>query len=300
MCTHIHGPTVLLYLYLYTCTGCPWFWLYLFLALSVVRSLSEGESFAVSHLSVSLHTVVVHSVIPTSGMYIHSGRLWCMYTGTEVYIHLKWGVYTPEPGCIYTLTGVYVHQNRCAHQIFPAVPLSALLSTLSNISFFFFVSFFLLFIFFWRNDSYFSPPRIFRCFFLCVFLPFCVSVCLSTENPLEDWPKDIIFFVRVASLLHGLCVQLSVHLPFLQIMVRRAQECLVQRYTPPSPLVYTQLLGKPYKQPNSYVVFVEIWASYSAKRKRGGWSIEAERGRKREGEKRIWEKEINVCRHVCI
>ncbi|PHJ15905.1 abc1 family protein, partial [Cystoisospora suis] len=74
---------------------------------------------------------------------------------------------------------------------------------------------------------------------------------LQEKNPLEDWPKDIIFFVRVASLLHGLCVQLSVHLPFLQIMVRRAQECLVQRYTPPSPLVYTQLLGKPYKRPNS-------------------------------------------------
>ncbi|CBZ55913.1 putative ABC1 family beta-lactamase [Neospora caninum Liverpool] len=67
---------------------------------------------------------------------------------------------------------------------------------------------------------------------------------LQEKNPLEDWPRDIIFFVRVASLLHGLCVQLNVHLPFLQIMVKRAQECLFERYVPPSPLVYVKL-GRP-------------------------------------------------------
>ncbi|CDJ31169.1 LOW QUALITY PROTEIN: Beta-lactamase family protein, related [Eimeria mitis] len=66
---------------------------------------------------------------------------------------------------------------------------------------------------------------------------------IQEANPLEDWPKDIIFFVRVASLLHGLCVQLKVHIPFLQIMVRRAQECLFNRYQPPSPLIYTHFLG---------------------------------------------------------
>ncbi|CDJ56854.1 ABC1 family beta-lactamase, putative [Eimeria maxima] len=66
---------------------------------------------------------------------------------------------------------------------------------------------------------------------------------IQEANPLEDWPKDIIFFVRVASLLHGLCVQLNVHIPFLQIMVRRAQECLFNRYQPPSPLIYTHFLG---------------------------------------------------------
>ncbi|KAL8431586.1 hypothetical protein Efla_000632 [Eimeria flavescens] len=66
---------------------------------------------------------------------------------------------------------------------------------------------------------------------------------IQDANPLEDWPKDIIFFVRVASLLHGLCVQLDVHIPFLQIMVRRAQECLFNRYQPPSPLIYTHFLG---------------------------------------------------------
>ncbi|KYF49305.1 ABC1 family protein [Toxoplasma gondii ARI] len=66
---------------------------------------------------------------------------------------------------------------------------------------------------------------------------------LQEKNPLEDWPRDIIFFVRVASLLHGLCVQLNVHLPFLQIMVKRAQECLFERYVPPSPLIYVKRLG---------------------------------------------------------
>ncbi|KAL8433652.1 hypothetical protein ACSSS7_003750 [Eimeria intestinalis] len=66
---------------------------------------------------------------------------------------------------------------------------------------------------------------------------------IQEANPLEDWPKDIIFFVRVASLLHGLCVQLDVHIPFLQIMVRRAQQCLFNRYQPPSPLIYTHFLG---------------------------------------------------------
>lgn len=73
----------------------------------------------------------------------------------------------------------------------------------------------------------------------------CCLRCLPVvaANPLEDWPKDIIFFVRVASLLHGLCVQLKVHIPFLQIMVRRAQECLFNRYQPPSPLIYTHFLG---------------------------------------------------------
>ncbi|PFH38294.1 ABC1 family protein [Besnoitia besnoiti] len=74
---------------------------------------------------------------------------------------------------------------------------------------------------------------------------------IQEKNPLEDWPKDIIFFVRVASMLHGLCVQLNVNLPFLQIMVKRAQECLFERYVPPSPLVYVQLLGKPYRKPHS-------------------------------------------------
>ncbi|CDJ37043.1 hypothetical protein ETH_00005180 [Eimeria tenella] len=66
---------------------------------------------------------------------------------------------------------------------------------------------------------------------------------IQEANPLEDWPKDIIFFVRVASLLHGLCVQLKVHIPFLEIMVRRAQECLFNRYQPPSPLIYNYFLG---------------------------------------------------------
>eukprot|EP00920_Eleutheroschizon_duboscqi_P041708 GHVT01100244.1.p1 GENE.GHVT01100244.1~~GHVT01100244.1.p1 ORF type:complete len:830 (+),score=137.10 GHVT01100244.1:203-2692(+) len=64
-----------------------------------------------------------------------------------------------------------------------------------------------------------------------------MHVC-PLENPVEDWPKDIIFFIRVASLLHGLCVQLDVKVPFLSIMVRRAEECLQARYTPPNPTVY--------------------------------------------------------------
>ncbi|OEH76788.1 abc1 family protein [Cyclospora cayetanensis] len=40
-----------------------------------------------------------------------------------------------------------------------------------------------------------------------------------------------------------LAFRLNVHIPFLQIMVRRAQECLFNRYQPPSPLIYTHFLG---------------------------------------------------------
>lgn len=61
---------------------------------------------------------------------------------------------------------------------------------------------------------------------------------LMEKNPIDDWPKDIIFFIRVASLLHGLCLQLEARVPFLEVLVARAEQCLFERYTPPSPLVY--------------------------------------------------------------
>lgn len=67
----------------------------------------------------------------------------------------------------------------------------------------------------------------------------CVRVRVAA-NPLEDWPRDIIFFVRVASLLHGLCVQLEADIPFMSIMAFRAQQCLCSRFAPPSPEAYFQ------------------------------------------------------------
>jgi hypothetical protein len=38
-----------------------------------------------------------------------------------------------------------------------------------------------------------------------------VLVFNFVDNPLDDWPKDLIFLVRVASLLHGLCLQINVN-----------------------------------------------------------------------------------------
>ncbi|KAF8818036.1 ABC1 family protein, partial [Cardiosporidium cionae] len=49
-------------------------------------------------------------------------------------------------------------------------------------------------------------------------------------NPLSSWPHEILFYVRVASLLHGLCNQLNVKVPFLQILYKRAYQCLSNRY----------------------------------------------------------------------
>eukprot|EP01053_Blabericola_migrator_P007484 Blabericola_migrator_1__7483@NODE_381_length_9180_cov_88_545814_g304_i0_p1_GENE_NODE_381_length_9180_cov_88_545814_g304_i0NODE_381_length_9180_cov_88_545814_g304_i0_p1_ORF_typecomplete_len1318_score281_16ABC1/PF03109_16/2_4e32Betalactamase/PF00144_24/3_9e23Betalactamase/PF00144_24/58Betalactamase/PF00144_24/43WaaY/PF06176_11/3_1e14RIO1/PF01163_22/1_1e04RIO1/PF01163_22/5_1e11RIO1/PF01163_22/4_2e03Kdo/PF06293_14/1e06APH/PF01636_23/9_4e05APH/PF01636_23/4_2e03Pkinase_Tyr/PF07714_17/0_16YrbLPhoP_reg/ len=51
---------------------------------------------------------------------------------------------------------------------------------------------------------------------------------LQESNPLDDWPKDIIFFLRVASLLHGLTVQLQAQVPFFQLLLARAEEAVIK------------------------------------------------------------------------
>ncbi|KAL7068988.1 beta-lactamase family protein [Cryptosporidium serpentis] len=49
---------------------------------------------------------------------------------------------------------------------------------------------------------------------------------IEDSNPLEDWPKDIIFFIRIASLIHGICIELNQSIPFLKILANRAQQFL--------------------------------------------------------------------------
>ncbi|KAK6588736.1 ABC1 family beta-lactamase [Cryptosporidium xiaoi] len=45
-------------------------------------------------------------------------------------------------------------------------------------------------------------------------------------NPLEEWPKDILLFIRVSSLIHGICIELNENIPFLKILAKRAEEHL--------------------------------------------------------------------------
>ncbi|KAH8583293.1 conserved esterase of the beta-lactamase family [Cryptosporidium sp. chipmunk genotype I] len=45
-------------------------------------------------------------------------------------------------------------------------------------------------------------------------------------NPMEDWPKDVIYFVRIVSLIHGICAELNESVPILKILSRRAQQFL--------------------------------------------------------------------------
>eukprot|EP01054_Gregarina_sp_Poly1_P000887 Gregarina_sp_Poly_1__886@NODE_1211_length_4771_cov_58_034226_g62_i1_p1_GENE_NODE_1211_length_4771_cov_58_034226_g62_i1NODE_1211_length_4771_cov_58_034226_g62_i1_p1_ORF_typecomplete_len1356_score213_32ABC1/PF03109_16/4_2e31Betalactamase/PF00144_24/1_3e25Betalactamase/PF00144_24/21WaaY/PF06176_11/3_4e03WaaY/PF06176_11/4_3e16RIO1/PF01163_22/1_8e03RIO1/PF01163_22/4e11Kdo/PF06293_14/6e08APH/PF01636_23/0_00026APH/PF01636_23/6_9e03YrbLPhoP_reg/PF10707_9/0_00068Pkinase_fungal/PF17667_1/0_042EcKinase/PF0 len=64
---------------------------------------------------------------------------------------------------------------------------------------------------------------------------------LQEKNPLDDWPKDIIFFLRVASLLHGLTVQLRAKVPFFQILLARAEEAIVRSGSVPGQYVHMVL-----------------------------------------------------------
>lgn len=67
------------------------------------------------------------------------------------------------------------------------------------------------------------------------------------ENPLDDWPKDIIFFLRVASLLHGLSVQLKAKVPFFQILLERAEEAIFRAGETSHPKAHLVYLGRPVK-----------------------------------------------------
>ncbi|ANQ10697.1 Protein kinase [Plasmodium coatneyi] len=70
------------------------------------------------------------------------------------------------------------------------------------------------------------------------------------QNPISDVPKDIIFFMRVASLLHGLCTQMNVNINYLSIFSRRAKEALEKVYKPIHHSIYTIPIDK---TPNSFL-----------------------------------------------
>ncbi|SCP06266.1 atypical protein kinase, ABC-1 family, putative [Plasmodium ovale] len=70
------------------------------------------------------------------------------------------------------------------------------------------------------------------------------------QNPISDVPKDIIFFMRVASLLHGLCTQMDVKINYLSIFSRRAKEALEKIYKPINECIYTIPIDK---TPNSFL-----------------------------------------------
>ncbi|KAH8741565.1 putative ABC1 family beta-lactamase [Cryptosporidium ryanae] len=57
-------------------------------------------------------------------------------------------------------------------------------------------------------------------------LPHFNKKSIQEINPLEEWPKDIILFIRVSSLIHGICIELNESIPFLKILAKRAQENL--------------------------------------------------------------------------
>ncbi|OII75406.1 esterase of beta-lactamase [Cryptosporidium ubiquitum] len=48
-------------------------------------------------------------------------------------------------------------------------------------------------------------------------------------NSVEEWPKDLIFFVRIISLIHGICLELNESIPLLKILSRRAQQFLYEK-----------------------------------------------------------------------
>eukprot|EP00917_Polyrhabdina_sp_WS-2016_P011277 GHVP01024931.1.p1 GENE.GHVP01024931.1~~GHVP01024931.1.p1 ORF type:complete len:620 (-),score=104.12 GHVP01024931.1:2066-3925(-) len=64
---------------------------------------------------------------------------------------------------------------------------------------------------------------------------------IMESNPLEAWPREIIFFIRVASLLHGLCIQLDEKLALLEILVKRAKEALEERFEVQDAMEYCAL-----------------------------------------------------------
>ncbi|CXI54705.1 atypical protein kinase, ABC-1 family, putative [Plasmodium berghei] len=64
------------------------------------------------------------------------------------------------------------------------------------------------------------------------------------KSPISDVPKDIIFFLRVASLLHGLCTQLNVKINYLSIFSKRAKEALENTYKPIDTSIYITPISK--------------------------------------------------------
>ncbi|KAJ1605470.1 putative esterase [Cryptosporidium canis] len=47
----------------------------------------------------------------------------------------------------------------------------------------------------------------------------------------EEWPRDVIFFLRITSLIHGICRELNERVPLLKILSRRAQQFLLEEST---------------------------------------------------------------------
>ncbi|EAA16197.1 Arabidopsis thaliana At5g24810/F6A4_20, partial [Plasmodium yoelii yoelii] len=64
------------------------------------------------------------------------------------------------------------------------------------------------------------------------------------KSPISDVPKDIIFFLRVASLLHGLCTQMNVKINYLSIFSKRAKEALENIYKPIDTSIYITPISK--------------------------------------------------------
>ncbi|CAD2093629.1 atypical protein kinase, ABC-1 family, putative [Plasmodium vinckei brucechwatti] len=64
------------------------------------------------------------------------------------------------------------------------------------------------------------------------------------KSPISDVPKDIIFFLRVASLLHGLCTQMSVKVNYLSIFSKRAKEALENIYKPIDTSIFVTPISK--------------------------------------------------------
>ncbi|VEV56989.1 atypical protein kinase, ABC-1 family, putative [Plasmodium vinckei vinckei] len=64
------------------------------------------------------------------------------------------------------------------------------------------------------------------------------------KSPISDVPKDIIFFLRVASLLHGLCTQMNVKINYLSIFSKRAKEALENIYKPIDTSIYVTPISK--------------------------------------------------------
>lgn len=93
---------------------------------------------------------------------------------------------------------------------------------------------------------------------------------LYPENPLDDWPKDIIFFLRVASLLHGLSVQLKAKVPFFQIILERAEQAVREAGAPAHPLAQFALIPSPAKFP---VAFTEKYSSSFGSRTLLEWQV---------------------------
>jgi aarF domain-containing kinase len=68
------------------------------------------------------------------------------------------------------------------------------------------------------------------------------------KSPVDAFPGDLLFFMRVTNLMHGLGARFQVRTPYLAIMAPFARQALLERYPPLSSVIYASSLLSPLEQ----------------------------------------------------